>query len=585
MRMWHRFQILMLLLTATTTTCSAVRAQEMMGSPYGGAPAFMAGQGGYPGASGQGVPPGFLPHPNIAPFENSFEQHYNSDGLWFKRVIGGMSPMNDYYFNVDWTTTRTRKMRGLVGDPMAPTFVQTAANPPTPPVPSDRDAAVTFPDVNFLPMFPRHDSRVTGALSNSGIRLSGGVHNKVGWRFSWNVGYDGDSSDVYDARKNREGAQLRSIDATFLNASNGIVPGNGSTGLQYSLKNVTERQIVEQQILNTPIFDTTDTRDFGAFGSTFDILDRQLYPYGSIGLQTGLDLNDPRVDPLTNIEVGGVRQLFDLDFIIRHSLETYGAGFHFASSPMYESGSLQIRPLVGARFFRVYEGFHFRGADSGLAYDANQPDGIDDDGDFVTDNVAEDGQTNFVDPIIDNSDEIIIRSFVNNQVRSTMAGPEAGIEYEVARRKGVRFTGSTRVGALINTERMRLNGDNIGDPFAVDLNGVTTQMFDTSTENGQLSQNAFSSTMTTTHVSPLFEQQLNAEVPIFSRIPVLRDVWQLEGAKLRLGWKYTWIGEVANPTQSIVWTANPQAGLFPTLKTERESFWQNQFNVGINWEY
>ncbi len=110
-------------------------------------------------------------------------------------------------------------------------------------------------------------------------------------------------------------------------------------------------------------------------------------------------------------------------------------------------------------------------------------------------------------------------------------------------------------------------------------------MFDTSTDNGQLTQNAFRDSNETTHLSPMFEQSLNAELPIFSHVPVLRDVWQLEHARLRLGWTYTWIGEVANPTTSIRWESNPRAGVFPSLKIEREEFFQNTFNAGINWEF
>lgn len=577
MRMWHRFQILMLLLTATIMTFSTARAQEMMGSPYG-APGFMPGgggyPGGYPGASAQGIPPGFNPHSSIAPFENAFEQHYESDGLWFKRVIGAMSPLNSYHFNVDYTRTTTRAMSDLIGDGNAPTFIQDAANATTP---TDRDGGLTFPDVLFQPTFPEFNSQISGNILSRGIKLSGGINNQTGWKFAWDVSYNGDSNNVFDARAKREAEQLRSVEAIFLSATNGVVNGPNSTGLPTNLRTVNERNIVETQILNARVFDTADAEDFGVLGTTAEILDRQLFPYGGIGLQNG-------------VEIDGVTQLFDLDFIVRHSLESYGAGFHFAASPIYESGSFQVRPLIGGRYFRLHEGFGFNGVDSGLDYQVNQPDGLDDDGDFIIDNVAENGTNTFTDPITDDTREILVRSFINSQVRSTMAGPEVGVEYEMARNKGVRLTGSTRVGALVNSERLSLSGDNIGDVFATETDPITglivnSQLFDTSTAGGALTQNAFNDSNSTTHISPLFEQQFNADIPIFSRIPILRDIWQLESAKLRLGYKYTWIGEVANPTQSIVFASNPRAGLFPHLSTERDDFWQSQFNFGINWEY
>ncbi|MEP3482501.1 MAG: hypothetical protein ABJZ55_24885 [Fuerstiella sp.] len=570
----------MLLLIATTMTFSTARAQQMMGSSYG-APAFMPGggypggyQGGFPGASAQGPPPGFNPHPGISPYENSFEQHYESDGLWFKRVIGAMSPLNTYHFNVDYTRTTTRAMAGLIGDQNAVTFTQGGINANTS---TTRDTGLTFPDVLFLPTFPEFNSHITQNILTRGIKLSGGVNNETGWRFAWDVSYNGDSSNVFDAREQREANQLRSVDATLLTATGGVINGPGQTGLPTNLRNINERDIIENQILNARVFDAADAENFGVLGSTSEILDRQLFPFGGIALQNGVNPD-------------GITQLFDLDFVVRHSLESYGAGFHFAASPIYESGGFQIRPIVGGRYFRLEEGFGFNGVDSGLDYQVNEPDGIDDDNDFVIDNVAENGNNNFTDPITDDTRQILVRSFIDSQVRSTMAGPEIGFEYEVAKRKGLRITGSTRVGALVNSERINLTGDNIGDVFATVTDPVTglivnSQLFDTTTEGGVLTQNAFSDTSATTHISPLFEQQLNADIPIFSRIPVLRDIWQLEHAKFRFGYKYTWIGEVANPTQSIVFASNPQAGLFPTISTERDAFWQSQFNFGVNWEF
>ena len=98
--------------------------------------------------------------------------------------------------------------------------------------------------------------------------------------------------------------------------------------------------------------------------------------------------------------------------------------------------------------------------------------------------------------------------------------------------------------------------------------------------------NAFSDGKSSTHISPVFRQELTAEIPIFSKIPVLRDCWQLEHAKFRTGWTYLWIGEFADPQQSIVLVSNPrQFNLRPHLNVKRSSFFQNQFNLGINWEF
>ena len=156
---------------------------------------------------------------------------------------------------------------------------------------------------------------------------------------------------------------------------------------------------------------------------------------------------------------------------------------------------------------------------------------------------------------------------------------------------GLSLTGATKVGALFNHEKVRLSGDNIGDTVttAVDLvsgNTILQDLFDTTTSAATpLTQNAFSDTKSSTHISPMFQQSLTAELPIFRRIPVLRDVNALEHAKFQAGWNFTWIGEVADPNQSITWLSNPRANLFPTIDVKRRSFYQNSFNLGINWEY
>ena len=155
MRIWRHLKISVPLLLAILVIAES-SAQEFGGYPSYGAPAFMAGQG-YPGANHQGMPQTFQSHPMISPFDNAFEQHFNSDGLWFRRAIGGMSPMNDYYFNVDYVRIKSRGLRGIVGDPSAPTPDQDQNLLTTAPT---RDISDTFPDTVLLPSFAHHLSLI-----------------------------------------------------------------------------------------------------------------------------------------------------------------------------------------------------------------------------------------------------------------------------------------------------------------------------------------------------------------------------------------------------------------------------------------
>ena len=112
---------------------------------------------------------------------------------------------------------------------------------------------------------------------------------------------------------------------------------------------------------------------------------------------------------------------------------------------------------------------------------------------------------------------------------------------------------------------------------------VHNEIFDATVDDPN--PNAFSDSKTTTHLSPLFEQSFQAELPIFSQVPVLRNVRQLQGARLRLGYSWLWVGEVASPNQSVRWQANPRAGLFPSIDLLRDDYSISTVNFGLSWDF
>ena len=119
MRIWHRLKILVPLLLTLTPSAESV-AQPPAGFPSYGQPAFLTGAPtAYGPTAYQGMPDGVQSHPYISPFDNALEQHFNTDGLWFRRGFGGFGPEADiwrYSFNVDFTRTKTRELQGLIGN-------------------------------------------------------------------------------------------------------------------------------------------------------------------------------------------------------------------------------------------------------------------------------------------------------------------------------------------------------------------------------------------------------------------------------------------------------------------------------------
>ncbi|MFY9256032.1 MAG: hypothetical protein WAO83_21440 [Fuerstiella sp.] len=564
MSIWPRLTTIVPLLL--TLAVSAESSAQMMGHPSYGAPTFMGGpQQAYP--AGPGMAPSFQSHPMISPYDHAMEQHFSSDGMWFKDTLNGMSAMNSYYFSLSYMKTRTRDLQGRFGDLNAPSYT----------VEETLDGTNgNLPDALTLNNFNPATGNLPANVIGHGMLMTGGMENRQGWGFDWNFSWNANSTGKYDARKNYESYRLSSINAMLLEATTGqgVFPG--------ALEGFNERSIVENEILTTGDITSALALDFGTFGAADDVLDRQLFNLHAIPLQNGVDRD-------------GFNQRFDLDFILEHAVETYGGGADFVSAAIHEGDNLKISTVFGGQYMRINEGMYFRGVDSGLIYDQNLPDGRDDDNDGVYDNVAETGSTNFAEgnPYgnVANGGHSLIRSYIDSSVQSTMGGPEVGLKYVVGEKDGFSIKGATKVGAMFNHERVQLEGDNIGDTVttSVDLvsgNTLLQDMYDTTiTSATPRTQNAFSSSKSSTHVSPMFQQSLTAELPIFSRIPVLRDVSQLQHASFQAGWNFTWIGEVADPNQSISWLTNPRANLFPGIDVKRRSFYQNSINLGINWEY
>lgn len=331
------------------------------------------------------------------------------------------------------------------------------------------------------------------------------------------------------------------------------------------------------------VFDDTDAVGYGFFGNTSQVLDRTLLNLYGIPTTSG---GSP-------IVVNGETAPYDLDFILKQTINTGGANAAWAFSPIYENDTIKIHPIVGGRYFRIDETFRFNGVSTLLSYtDNGDSDTPINAKTFLPDTGVFEipaGQTYSTTEGL--SDHLIVYSYINSQVVSNLSGPELGFQYEIGRSKGIQITGSTRVAAMFNNEKLKLSGDNIGNFMGIEVvpdpitgNNIATRMFDTNTTQGP-SQNAFSDTASSTHLSPLFEQSFNAQIPIFGRVPVLRDLWQLEDANLTLGWTFLLIGEVAEPNDSIVYDSSPVTGEFLHYQIERDTFTQSTFNVGVNWNY
>ncbi len=565
MRIRH---FLTLFVPVVVTLMTGPSAEAQHGAPYPSVgPAWYNGSPGYGPMPGQAVPPTYQPHPAISPYDHVLDQTYNSDGLWFRNALNGFGPFNrprDYFFSVDYLLTKTRDLQGIVGDENVQTYLEQQS-------PGNEGTTTGIgirTGLEYFPYFDAARATMIPQLTNNGIRLNGGFWNPDGTGLLVSAQWSADSTSTYDARKSisghpfSHGEHRLSTQQVLENRRNNQRLGDGPT---LNLGGITDQELIEDQILAPgSVFDEDDTLDYGIFGGTFNILDRYLMNLHGIPIANG---GNPFVVEQVPL---GITVPYDMEFVLRHSLSSYGAQADAAFSPIYERSSLVVRPILGGRYYRIDEGFRFDGVDSGLAYPGGEA-GVDD--------------YTAVNPLV--------RAFLQSQAISDLAGPQLGLHYQLGDNKGISFTGATRVGVMMNNERVKIQGDNIGNHMGIEVDAadggddnaiIVTDVFDTDTTDGP-SPNAFRDSYSSSHVSPLFEQGLNAQIPLFQHVPILRNVWQLDGASASVGWTYLLIGEVADPNQSISWASRPTTGLFPKVKVERDNFSQHSFNFGINWQY
>ena len=577
MRIRHSLKSLIpvILMLASARTAHAQGGPPMPGMPGPGMPGP-----GMPMAGAQQIPGSYGMYPAQSPYQGMFEQTYQRDGTWFKNSVNGFGAANrprDWFMNLDYTKSFNSKLHGLVGADGVQTYFQQ----------NDPASNGIEPGLSFFRYFDAASASIIPQLSTNGIRVNGGFWNPDGSGFLYSGGYQFEGTSTFDARSHALAHQLDTETALEFQRDGGR-PGYQ----QIHLGGQTDLDIIKNDILAPGvIFDTTGNLPWGSFGTTNEILNRNLF--NLYGL--------PTTDGKTNSIMGGETSPYDLAYTISQSLSAGGANAAWAFSPVYEKDNIKVRPIFGGRYFRIDETFRFDGASTLLAYN--------DDGDADTPANAKvflpgDGIIPVTPPartyttvypntgLPEHSSSLIVYSDINSQVVSTLSGPELGFQYDMGQTKGIQVTGSTRVAAMFNNEKLKMSGDNIGNFMGTPLTtpdpitnlAVSTNMYNTDTTQGP-SANAFSDTGSSTHLSPLFEQSFNAQIPIFGRVPVLKDMWQLEDARLSLGWTFLLIGQVADPNDSIVYDSSPTTGDFLHYNSDRSTFYQNTFNVGVNWSY
>lgn len=593
------------LIVASTLTA---QAQSPMGmSPgmaydgYGAVP--MPGYGGPPPGYG-GPPPGYSPWPEMSPYQNSFSQQTFNNGLWTESEN---NRTRKYLLRVDYLTGRTRSSESFVGNSDAfnyPQTIQTEVGTGqgqgggqqgqqqgvlTPFLDSEANGRVGFPLFGAFDFDKYHRK-----MKNQGVQLIWGYDNAddsgVRLGFLTNQGsFDYNARDAL--RADRRDTQ-RDF-ALFLVEQLHIINELNATG------NTAAAAQLESELNQLALQQPTTV---GRFNSVNQVLANNLDNLG------GLPLDDGTIRTFADgTTFGGVTAPYDLEFQMKLRSELYGGNAEMVMSPVLSWGSLRVRPTVGLRYFYLKESFGFFGQDSGLAYTStaqqggggagNQnlspdikihapPDHIDNNNDGIVDNAGGEGtgqqqgnqnQTNQINFFsFHDHFRYPITSYLNNHAEQHLGGAEVGLTYDFGG-DSLLLTGTTKFGLLANYARLSMDGDNIA------MHTRESNLLLPSTDDA--TPNSFTDEQTVAHVSPMIEQTITAEAPLFQYVPVLRRFSVFEKARFRAGYSILFIGEVTDTAGSVLWQGNPAAGLFPTIKEKRNNYVTNNYSFGVSWEF
>lgn len=525
------------------------------------------------------TPPSYQPYPAISPYfppNVSRDSTYNDRGLWFRELL---HRKRDYNFSLEYLFTHYRgpgnhtigenplpvrltdnSLQGFILDNYGlggpATFGPSAGlsaeqrvivGPGVLPYPAifeaaDDDARTLQVDSRAFPV------RTLGLFSNQieadGIRARWGVNNEDGTGLMLTGWYGGLGEERFQLGRDHWNGVPITQDLILANTpDNGFVPvfpRNGVVPLEFPQNSA-----------------GTIANDQGIGGNPF--------------------------------EITGLSQKFDVLFQADVETRAFGSTLNLYHEPIWKRKWVTVRPTLGARYVYVDDRFRFRGIDSGLQYTVDDVGGGGGGGGaggggggtgvptYRPTAASVHVPTDINDVPIDLFFEAILRS----DVHSHMAGPEAGFRYDFGQSENFALWGQTTFALLANHERVKITGNNIGDPLDYFLLTQATTGTGVNFTDPDVDA-SFEDTNSHTHASPMFEQTINMEANLLKYVPVINQVHFLEQAQFQAGFTWTVIGRMARAGDSIKWKAFPDT---PFVNIDYRTWSMYSWNFGLHWTY
>lgn len=232
--------------------------------------------------------------------------------------------------------------------------------------------------------------------------------------------------------------------------------------------------------------------------------------------------------------------LFDETFSQTYDQEVWGVDLDAYAAPFFRRPSFKVAATYGVKYLRVSETYKIAGSGSSTGPD----------------------QTFTGFPALNTE--------FNASATSNLVGPQIGVRYDLG---GERFKiwGQTKIAVAANMDRTSLFGRNAFGNYIPSAGLIVSPPSSNITFNKKQSG---------AHVSPIFDQSIYGEFPLFSVLPLLNRLSFINRANFRVGYNLLIINDMQRPASMIKYDEYD-----PAIRTNRTWFTLSTVSFSADWRF
>lgn len=254
---------------------------------------------------------------------------------------------------------------------------------------------------------------------------------------------------------------------------------------------------------------------------------------------------------------------YDSRFVQKFNQGIFGADADLYLAPFFQRQTFKVKFLYGAKYLRIHEDFAVVADDSNFG--------------FVTNGTT----SSFVfapgfPPY---------QTVITSSATSTLVGPHIGVRYDLGGDK-FKIWGQSKIAVAANMDNLQVTGLNTVNPFFANPFGITPPVpipgFGPTFNKAYVPSSPHTvQNASGTHISPIFDTQINVEFPGFSWIPYVNRWDVFKNANMRIGYNFVFVGSVARPANIIDYRSF-QPAVMPGARTWFE---YSTVNFAVTWKW